>query len=551
MYNLGDYIILTRSSFLLRTTDLVSVYDDSQYNSYENIRKIDNGLANLMEILYPGSSVTKYIVSVTKKLDTPQFVPIHILTIPGFDNNGDLIVPIFITGTDVFMVKTIFKPVAPDEIVVEREPFLIKLMNTYDLLSNDGPLQMSDFVKNAPIVTDDIIGNLKVYQAVCGGILNKIYNMYSSVSEFSFTESKLSADDAKTRFIEKNYTMDLPDSENYYISPDMFMPLVVKKDDSDTSTYIRLCYEDKPTSPESKVITTLTTINPLPIPEYNSEDESKNKVIVPDKNLIIVKNTTDAAFMILNINTMIYVGNGLLLMKTSNDPNKMFKLDLNFLSLYMDKEELDSIDIENLSREVALESMTTSVKKIIQSAKEVGMNVRADVFPFVRKLLGLPKDLVNLVLKFMTKAFNTVNLLEKNKSLDYQEKLLNDELSSFSETLSKLVSYGGIALSVAFIPTNLLCKIIIFVLAKSVHDDIKVRAIERVEHRLDDIIQRLNKKIEFATQEYNKEAVNELKKEKALYMFALERLLEVKEKVYKRSRKKSAYKLENEDGGEE
>ncbi len=130
--------------------------------------------------------------------------------------------------------------------------------------------------------------------------------------------------------------------------------------------------------------------------------------------------------------------------------------------------------------------------------------------------------------------------LEKADTLELQEKLLNDQLDSMQEnvTFYSKVWFRSVTLSI-------FCGgLVVFPLAWLIScmrtKKARVNALERLEVRFDNIIERIERKINYAEERSENETVDSLIKERQMYQMARMRLLKMKDDVYNRERIKYA-----------
>lgn len=556
MYNLSEYIILSRSAYLLDNASIVPTAEYSDYD-YETLFNIDKNIENLFISIFDGATISKFIIIRNEECEVRKYYPLYLLEVPSYKDGKTLILPMALIGNGLCGIKTIF----PYSDAVEMQPFLFEIMSIYPLRDKKGSVEFFNFLQEVDFTSTyltEIKSNLEEYFDTSGYILNNINNTFSSLSEFNINPISLDNESDKyANYIKNSYILDTPREnkiQSMPIRPEMFMPLVVKVNNPDgeaTNKVLSLYYSSlsKPSDYTSdSVVLRSEVVDVNRVEEINNiVNKDGEGQVIPNKVFVQVPDKCE--YIIIDSTCMVYVGEGKLFTTIidSKDEEKgsMNYLDLNRLVLN-ENESISSTEespyLNPLSENVSTESLVSNFKDLVKKGKEAGINVKSDVMPYLRKLVGLPKDLVHMIYKYVLRIFNKANEMEKNKSLDYQEKLLNDEISEFSETMEKLVSNGVVAIGVLLIPTSFIIQVIIFLIGKSVNEQIRLRALERMEHRLEDIIDRLDKKIEFANQDYDKKAVNELKKQRSLYIFAFERILKVKKKVYGKGRKDSAFR---------
>lgn len=554
MYNLSEYIILSRSAYLLNKSSVMSLHEYNE-SEYDDLFNIDKNIESLFTSIYPGSMISKFILIRNEECESRRYFPIYLLEIPSFKDGKTLLLPMFLSYNGLLGIQTIFAYSSS----LEEQPFMFDLFPIYPLKENQGSIDFLNYLKESNYEGSEIKeieDKLNLYFDTTGYILNKIHNSFSNVSEFNIQPVALDSESSKyAKYIKNSYILDTPREnmvENMPIRPEMFMPLIIKEDPNSStlksSRNLAIFYQTMKTGSDNSMVTRSKIVPITKVEEIdNITTDTEENSYYPGKICIGVPDGCE--YVIIDSTCMVYVGNGKLL-STIVDPNEEDKGSVNYIDLnkliLSEKEEITQAEespyLNPLQNAASTESLASDMKNLVTKGKEVGMNFKSDMMPYLRKLIGLPKDLVQTVYKYMLRIFNKANDMEKNKALDYQEKLLNDEISEFSETLEKLLTNSVIGIAALMIPTSLIIQVIIFLIGKSINESIRLRAIERMEHRLEDIIDRLDKKIEFANQDYDKKAVNELKKQRSLYVFAYERIIKVKKKVYGKDRKASAFK---------
>ncbi|MGL5314510.1 MAG: hypothetical protein ACRC92_14770 [Peptostreptococcaceae bacterium] len=534
MYNLSDYIIMGRCSTLLRMIVPSSeLFHNSK--SYEMIRGTDLNLKHLFTTLFPGTTMNKFLVCSTEG-GTREYQCFYIFYIPNYKSTGiDAIVPVILTGDEVKIVRSYFAEES-------NQTFLYDLCMISDISSDKMATDISTALASDEEYINSFYSVVEKYQEECGYMVSEVYKQFSHIQEFSITDI-----DEKSKYYEyvkNNYKVQQTEAIEYApIKPEEFMPLVVEPivsegtgEENYSTVYIKLI-EDTKTKKTIHRIETRSLKNDM-VPEY--ENDVRNK--------IIVRNFTNSKLVILDITSMYYVGEGVI---TIMDPNadSMSRCNLNNVLLFEEDECADEEFLKSkaLSENVSVESLS-DLKDLYEDAKEVGLNVKSDLMPFIRQIAGLPRNIAKQIYSFIRSIFKAINDLEKDKALDYQEQVLNDNFSELSERMDKM--FGDLVIFGAsmFIPTSFVIKLIFFFVGKSVHAKLRLKAIERMEHRMEGALQRLDEKIEFARQDMDKKAVHNLLKEKELYLFAIDRLIETKKKLYGVGKKKSLY---NNEGGEE
>lgn len=209
--------------------------------------------------------------------------------------------------------------------------------------------------------------------------------------------------------------------------------------------------------------------------------------------------------------------------------------------VYVEGDEIaSSEETFGIGTESARENISNLKKVITTMAKKLGIKVGSQLYEAFKILFKLPKDAVKWIYKTVTDTFKTANELEKAETLELQEKLLNDEMDAMSERLKYYaqIHTRGTVIAAAvgafwFVPLG-------WIIARSRTKKAKLKAIDRLEIKLDGAIDRLNKKIAHAEERSDAESEDKLMKELQTYKLAKLKLLDIKKRVYGGSRIKYA-----------
>lgn len=130
--------------------------------------------------------------------------------------------------------------------------------------------------------------------------------------------------------------------------------------------------------------------------------------------------------------------------------------------------------------------------------------------------------------------------LEKADTLELQEKLLNDELDSMEERITGYTKTWFRTCSLTVFMGGMIFFPLAWLISRSRTKKARVRAMDRLEVRFDNIIERLERKINYAEERSENESVDQLIKERQMYQMARMRLLRLKDDAYDAGRVKYA-----------
>ena len=148
----------------------------------------------------------------------------------------------------------------------------------------------------------------------------------------------------------------------------------------------------------------------------------------------------------------------------------------------------------------------------------------------------IPRKVAVWVWAALRRAIKTRNQRQKDDMLDFQEKLLNDE---FDIILERIKSMGENAVR-SWVWTIILGPIhflpFMYMLQRRANNQVKLRAIERLEFKIDGLLERHEQKLEYAKQEGDPETVDRLLAEKHNMEFARMKLIEFKRDLLHKDR---------------
>lgn len=257
------------------------------------------------------------------------------------------------------------------------------------------------------------------------------------------------------------------------------------------------------------------------------------------KAVLCKENTAGVRYMLLELDEFYYVGNNQIVAFIDGE----LYSPTNLLEAYSTM--LDS-PIENT--EISNEGIMDKVKAGGEVLKNVGYVLKKFGIKHGSNIAGILTQLFKDVgvknakwcMSQFGASFKRGIDLEKADTLELQEKILNDELDSMEE---RITTYGktwfrSVSLSVFF--GGLIYFPIAWMISRYRTKNARIRAMERLEVRLDNIIERIERKINYAEERSENETVDSLIKERQMYQMARMRLLKLKDNAYDRGRIKYA-----------
>ena len=261
------------------------------------------------------------------------------------------------------------------------------------------------------------------------------------------------------------------------------------------------------------------------------------------KAVLCKENTSGVNYFIVELDEWYYVGNNQVVACINGElfePASLLETHSPFLDNGIDNNPISEISNEGIGDK--LSSAGGAVKKAVNYVLEkFGIKAASNTGKMIIQLFA---EFGVRNFKWLTKQFGSAFKrgidLEKADTLELQEKLLNDELDKMQENVTYYtkVWFRSIALSV-------FCGgLIVFPLAWCISclrtRKARINAIERLEFRMDNIIERIERKINYAEERSENETVDSLIKERQMYQMARFRLLKFKDDVYSKGKIKYA-----------
>lgn len=254
------------------------------------------------------------------------------------------------------------------------------------------------------------------------------------------------------------------------------------------------------------------------------------------------ENTSGVNYFMIELDEWYYVGNNQVVAYINGEifaPTSLLETHSTFLDNGIDNNPVSEISNEGIMSKV--KSGGELIKNAGYVLKKFGIKYGSNAAGLITQLfkdVGL-KNAKWLLTQFGSTFKRGIDL-EKADTLELQEKLLNDQLDSMQENVSfySKVWFRSVTLSI-------FCGgLVVFPLAWLIScmrtKKARVNALERLEVRFDNIIERIERKINYAEERSENETVDSLIKERQMYQMARMRLLKMKDDVYNKERIKYA-----------
>lgn len=254
------------------------------------------------------------------------------------------------------------------------------------------------------------------------------------------------------------------------------------------------------------------------------------------------ENTSGVNYFMIELDEWYYVGNNQVVAYINGEifaPTSLLETHSTFLDNGIDNNPVSEISNEGIMSKV--KSGGELIKNAGYVLKKFGIKYGSNTAGLITQLfkdVGL-KNAKWLLTQFGSTFKRGIDL-EKADTLELQEKLLNDQLDSMQENITfySKVWFRSVTLSI-------FCGgLVVFPLAWLIScmrtKKARVNALERLEVRFDNIIERIERKINYAEERSENETVDSLIKERQMYQMARMRLLKMKDDVYNKERIKYA-----------
>lgn len=514
MYNVSEYILAKRSAYITEKA-LEKSLTYRSFNEGENkpilyerfkpddFYKVQKNFEFLIETIFPGSIVKKF-VSINTNISL-KAIPLFIVEI--FDPYF-IRIPFIITQDSVLAISAFgnsnteeiyknkwFGEIIPTHILAEiTQPEIVDLVQRPVYVNETMTMTIEEIIKL--IVESYAIGTTDADQVLS--------NNFDSISALDIME--LSVESSVFKHIDKTFgtesilQLDKASAEDI-ISPTDFLPIQVEH--GDTNAFVYVTSNDKG---RLKVST-------------SSEEAEQTTVKVP-------KSAVNTILVELDSLTYFIFDDKILIEQKDGQPIEWSLFDITALN----EEVNDALNT------VGTEGFIGTMRDVYQAIKIFGLRKGSLMYQVFMNITKLPRKLAAWVWSALKRALKTRNQREKEDMLEFQEKLLNDEFDIILERI-KMMSENSVR---SWVWTIILGPIyflpFMYILQRNANRTNKLRAIERLEFKIDGLLERHEQKLEYAKQEGNPEEVDKLLAEKHNMEFARMKLIEFKRDLVQKDR---------------
>lgn len=514
MYNVSEYILAKRSAYItekaLEKSLTYRSFNEGEnkpilYERFkpDNFYKVQKNFEFLIETIFPGSIVKKF-VSINTNISL-KAIPLFIVEI--FDPYF-IRIPFIITQDSVLAISAFgnsnteeiyknkwFGEIIPTHILAEiTQPEIVDLVQRPVYVNETMTMTIEEIIKL--IVESYAIGTTDADQVLS--------NNFDSISALDIME--LSVESSVFKHIDKTYgtesilQLDKASAEDI-ISPTDFLPIQVEH--GDTNAFVYVTSNDKG---RLKVST-------------SSEEAEQTTVKVP-------KSAVNTILVELDSLTYFIFDDKILIEQKDGQPIEWSLFDITALN----EEVNDALNT------VGTEGFIGTMRDVYQAIKIFGLRKGSLMYQVFMNITKLPRKLAAWVWSALKRAMKTRNQREKEDMLEFQEKLLNDEFDIILERI-KMMSENSVR---SWVWTIILGPIyflpFMYILQRNANRTNKLRAIERLEFKIDGLLERHEQKLEYAKQEGNPEEVDKLLAEKHNMEFARMKLIEFKRDLVQKDR---------------
>lgn len=514
MYNVSEYILAKRSAYITEKA-LEKSLTYRSFNEGENkpilyerfkpddFYKVQKNFEFLIETIFPGSIVKKF-VSINTNISL-KAIPLFIVEI--FDPYF-IRIPFIITQDSVLAISAFgnsnteeiyknkwFGEIIPTHVLAEiTQPEIVDLVQRPVYVNETMTMTIEEIIKL--IVESYAIGTTDADQVLS--------NNFDSISALDIME--LSVESSIFKYIDKTFgtesilQLDKASAEDI-ISPTDFLPIQVEH--GDTNAFVYVTSNDKG---RLKVST-------------SSEEAEQTTVKVP-------KSAVNTILVELDSLTYFIFDDKILIEQKDGQPIEWSLFDITALN----EEVNDALNT------VGTEGFIGTMRDVYQAIKIFGLRKGSLMYQVFMNITKLPRKLAAWVWSALKRAMKTRNQREKEDMLEFQEKLLNDEFDIILERI-KMMSENSVR---SWVWTIILGPIyflpFMYILQRNANRTNKLRAIERLEFKIDGLLERHEQKLEYAKQEGNPEEVDKLLAEKHNMEFARMKLIEFKRDLVQKDR---------------
>ena len=515
MYNLAEYTLVKRSAYIVeKALERAMTYrsfnqgymQSLTYSTFpikENFYEIQKIFEFLIQAIYPGVSIKRF-VSINTNISVKAipitlieiFEPFHTYVPVTFTQNAVLAISSFGNSvTEEFNKNKYFGEIIPMTILENMTKNDIITVLDKKVTVEDQTFTVQEIIvmliEQFAIGTNDtdkvLIDNFDIKSALDIQEISVESAIFKHVSERFGVESILELDRAH---------------EEDVISPTDFLPMQIEVDGHSNFVYLN--------SVKGRLMA------------------SRSEGVV-DNSIITVKVPESATNTILmELDSCCYFDYDAQLVIEKMDGSIIREELFNWVSL--------NEDVDYALRSIGTEGFVGSMKDAYTAIKIFGIRKGSILYHVFMNITKLPRKIIGYLWQAIKHALKSRNQLEKEQMLDFQEKLLNDE---FDIVLEKIKMLGENSVR-SWIWTVLLGPIyflpFMYILKRNANRQIKLRAIERLEFKIDGLLERHDQKLEYAKNEGDPETVDRLLAEKHNMEFARLKLIEFKRDLVQKDR---------------
>ena len=573
MFSLPEYIIVSRAARVIENAYINTLYYkvNSEFSSLKSFKdsvpviaeglfgitdpkyyyEMQKTLEDILEIAIPGCRLTRFISMcksdmLNKKSSDLTMIPqIPILLVEVATPH--LYLPIFIGNDYVFFIS----PFGNQGFKEEASNYYIYPLFKTEVLTNwrdifrdyakpensSINLELIELIENKPSIPTAY----KVYDAAddksfadaireilinkCGIPIEKQISLISNVSSGRsyYDQETISTESELYKEILNRYQVEAVEDSSYdtLVTPDDYMPIALV-----------------PTNPligeEVGILTVKNLANKkkLGYVRFNLKSQPKN-TYSPDgtKSSIIIRTNKNTRFLIALPSTIYEIPkNRVVIVDEDNKMNPILGVA--------------TID-ESFNIEDDLETGTESfISDAIDGAKKYGIKINQGLKELFKLLTKYPFKIAKVLYKDIRDFFRRFDKeLEKSDSLEYREKVLNDELDQTKDMLLKwtrVIMFTGITFAIT---GNVLAAFFALLFWRIDDNNTRVRAINRQVKSFNEAIKRIDFKIDAARQESRYEDVDNLLKEKQMLTLGRRELIQLKRRNYAKADDKNKEKF--------
>lgn len=569
MCNIAEYIVMRRAAHIINSIihkpenatkasyysptafTMGNIIDSKPYvgpdDTVENSVLFQRRLEDLFNLVFEGCRVSRFVAidRTADEFKDCNSIPLFLLEVY---EPSHCYIPIYVVDDAVLAIS----PFNNEAITkVSRNPYIIELFPTSYILSTMGQPGIDALNRlldeTALRFQDERVINVDDGSA---GIRNITRRQLISDMAFLFNSGITKQDALLTRGfagISSDKVVEVSSESIYYkkmkavynmeslekgeelgdgiIDPTDFMPIYLSTSGSGSSSGFAVLTDTK--SGDKEV--TKIAIKPQVL-GITSDDSSIKAVLTKD-------NVSTYRYFMLELEEYYYIGNN----RAVAFLNGELYGPVNLL-------EERSVELDDLVPEISNEGMMDKFKSAGSVMKNVNFVLKKFGLKAGSRAAGLLTQLfkqvgvknVKWVMGQIAGTFKRGLDLEKADAIELQEKLLNDEIDVLQERISSYAKTWFKACTLSVFCGGLIAFPFAWIIGRARTKNARVRAIERLELRFDNVIERLERKINYAEERSENESVDQLIRERQMYQAARMRLLRMKDDAYGKDRIKYA-----------